>query len=170
MADQSTPSPSSTLSPDPSPTHYGLVDPKVAATMSGLELLQGIADGTQPAPPIGKTLNFRLAAVSDGRALFTGTPGVEVYNPLGVVHGGYVAVLLDSAMGVAVHSKLAAGQSYTTLEFKVNFVRPVTATTGEVRAEGSVVHMGRRTAVAEAKLVDGQGKLYATASTTCILL
>ncbi|MBI2683199.1 MAG: PaaI family thioesterase [Acidobacteriales bacterium] len=170
MADHSNPDPSSTLSPDPSPTRYGLIDAKVAATMSGLQLLQGIAAGTLPAPPIGKTLNFRLAEVSDGRSLFTGTPGIEVYNPLGVVHGGYLAVLLDSAMGVAVHSKLAAGQSYTTLEFKVNFVRPVTASTGEVRAEGTIVHVGKRTAVAEAKLVDAQGKLYATASTTCIIL
>ena len=153
----------------PSPTHYGLIDPKVAATMSGRELLQGIVDGTLPAPPIGKTLNFRLAEVGDGSSVFTGTPGIEVYNPLGTVHGGYTAVLLDSAMGVAVHSKLPAGQSYTTLEFKVNFMRPMLESTGEVRAEGKVVHLGKRSAVAEARLMDAQGRLYAFATTTCMI-
>jgi uncharacterized protein (TIGR00369 family) len=152
------------------PTHYGILDPNEAMKMSGLELLQGIVSGKVPAPPIGKTLNFRLVAVEPGRAVFAGIPSVDVYNPLATVHGGYIAVLLDSAMGVAVHSRLAAGQFYTTLEFKVNFVRPVLESTGEVRAEGNIVHFGRRSATAEGRLFDLQGKLYAHATTTCMIL
>jgi uncharacterized protein (TIGR00369 family) len=152
------------------PIHYGIVDPKEAMKLPGIEFMRGIVEGKFPAPPIAKTLNFRLAEVEPGRAVFVSTPSIETYNPLATAHGGYVATLLDSAMGVAVHSKLAAGQFYTTLEFKVNFVRPVLADTGEVRAEGNVVHFGKRSATAEARLYDHDGKLYAHASTTCLIL
>jgi uncharacterized protein (TIGR00369 family) len=152
------------------PIHYGVVDPKEAIKLPGIEFMRGIVEGKFPAPPIAKTLNFRLAEVEPGRAVFFSTPSIETYNPLATAHGGYVATLLDSAMGVAVHSKLAAGQFYTTLEFKVNFVRPVLADTGEVRAEGNVVHFGKRSATAEARLYDRDGKLYAHASTTCLIL
>ena len=154
----------------PAPIHYGVLDPRDAMKMSGMELLQGIIDGKFPAPPIARTLNFRLGDVSPGKSLFIGTPGTEVYNPLATVHGGYIAVLLDSAMGVAVHSMLAAGQFYTTLEFKINFVRPVLETTGEVHAHGSIVHFGKRSATAEGKLTDANGKLFAHGSTTCLIL
>ncbi|MEO5936337.1 MAG: PaaI family thioesterase [Terriglobales bacterium] len=150
--------------------HYGLLDPKIAITMSGMELLQAIIAGKLPAPPIARTLNYGLVEVVPGRAVFAGTPSLDHYNPLATVHGGYIATLLDSAMGCAVHSKLPAGQTYTTLEFKVNFVRPVLDTTGEVRAEGNILHFGKRSATAEGKLVDLAGKVYAHASSTCLIL
>ncbi len=153
----------------PAPIHYGLIDPKVAITMSGMELLAAIIAGKLPAPPIARTLNYGLVEVEPGHAVFAGTPTLDHYNPLATVHGGYVATLLDSAMGCAVHSKLAAGQSYTTLEFKVNFVRPVLDTTGEVRAEGTLIHFGKRSATAEGKLLDAAGKVYAHATTTCLI-
>lgn len=158
------------MNAQPAPVQYGVVDPKEAMKMSGIEFMRGIVDGRFPLPPISKTLNFRLVEVEPGRAVFVGMASVEVYNPLSTAHGGYVATLLDSAMGVAVHSKLAAGQFYTTLEIKVNFVRPVLANTGEVRAEGNVVHFGKRSATAEARLFDGERKLYAHASTTCLII
>jgi uncharacterized protein (TIGR00369 family) len=151
------------------PIHYGIIDPQVAIKMSGMELLQAIVAGKLPAPPIARTLGYRLVEIKPGFAIFAGTPGTEHYNPLSTVHGGYIATLLDSAMGCAVHSKLNAGQSYTTLEFKVNFVRPVLETTGEVRAEGTLVHLGRRSATAEARLLDASGKIHAHASTTCLV-
>jgi len=160
----------SSAQPAQSPVFYGVFDLKQVAHMSGLELLQAILDGKQPAPPIARTLNYRLTEISTGRAVFTGTPSLDHYNPIGTVHGGYVATLLDSAMGCAVHTTLPAGQGYTTLEFKVNFVRPVLDTTGELRAEGVVIHAGKRTATAESRLLDGAGKLYAHATTTCLIL
>lgn len=150
--------------------HYGLIDPKVAATMSGMELLQAIVAGKLPAPPIARTLGYGLTEIEPGRAVFAGIPTTDHYNPLACVHGGYIATLLDSAMGCAIHSKLAAGQSYTTLEFKVNFIRPVLDATGEVRAIGSLIHLGKRSATSEAKLVDSTGKVYAHATTTCMIL
>lgn len=150
--------------------HYGIIDPKIAITMSGMELLHAIIAGKLPAPPIARTLNYRLVEVVPGHAVFAGTPSLDHYNPLATVHGGYIATLLDSAMGCAVHSKLVAGQSYTTLEFKMNFVRAVLETTGEVRAEGNIVHFGKRSATAEGKLVDAAGKIYAHASATCLIL
>jgi uncharacterized protein (TIGR00369 family) len=152
------------------PIHYGLIDPKLAITMSGMDLLQAIVDGKLPAPPIARTLNYGLVEVEPGRAVFAGVPSTDHYNPLATVHGGYIATLLDSAMGCAIHSKLTAGQTYTTLEFKVNFVRPVLHDTGEVRAEGTLVHLGKRVATSEGKLLDASGKVYAHASTTCLIL
>jgi uncharacterized protein (TIGR00369 family) len=149
---------------------YGLIDPEVAKTMSGIELLRAIVAGRFPAPPMAGALDYGVRSVEDGRVVFVGTPKFEFYNPLGMVHGGYAATLLDSAMGCAVHTKLAAGQSYSTLEFKINFVRAVTTQTGEVQAIGQIVHVGKKTAVAEGKLVDSSGKVYATGNTTCIIL
>lgn len=149
--------------------HYGIIDPKVLVSMSGMEALQAIVAGKLPAPPIARTLNYGLVEVEPGRAVFAGTPSTDHYNPLSSVHGGYIATLLDSAMGCAVHTKLAAGQGYTTLEFKVNFVRPVLETTGEVRAIGTIVHFGKRSATAEAQLVDAAGKVYAHGTSTCLI-
>jgi len=119
--------------------------------------------------PIGEVLDFALVEVDEGRALFEGTPGAQSYNPLGTVHGGYAATLLDSACGCAVHSRLAATQGYTTLELKVAYHRPVTTATGKLRAEGRVLSFGRRAAFAEAKLTDLNGKLYASATSTLLV-
>ncbi len=139
-------------------------------SLSGLEFLQKLIRKELPRPPISDLMDFGLAEISAGRAVFTGAPAEFHYNPIGVVHGGLAATLLDSAMGCAIHSMLAAGVGYTTLEIKVNFVRPLTAGTGPVRCEASVVHIGGRTATAEGRVVDAAGKLYAHATTTCIVL
>jgi uncharacterized protein (TIGR00369 family) len=149
---------------------YGLIDPAVARSMPGLELLRAIVAGKFPPPPMAGALDYTIRSVDDGRVVFVGVPKFEFYNPLGMVHGGYAATLLDSAMGCAVHTKLTAGQTYSTLEFKINFTRALTVNTGEVEAIGAIVHVGKKTAVAEGKLVDSAGKIYATASTTCIIL
>jgi uncharacterized protein (TIGR00369 family) len=136
--------------------------------MSGLEMLRAlIASGRRP--PIAETLDFDLVEVEKGRALFRGTPGMHAYNPIGVVHGGYAATLLDSACGCAVHASLDAGQSYTTLELKVAYHRALEAGTGPVEAEGKVLTMGRRVAFAEARLVDSSGRLYASATSTLLV-
>ena len=158
------------MSSQTSPIFYGIVDAKQAMSMPGLEFLKAIIAGKMPAPPIARTLNYGLVEIEPGRAVFAGVPTTEHYNPLSCVHGGYIATLLDSAMGCAIHSKLEAGQFYTTLEFKVNFVRPVLETTGEVRAIGTLLHLGKRSATSEAKLVDAAGKVYAHATTTCLIL
>jgi uncharacterized protein (TIGR00369 family) len=148
----------------------GLVDAKTAASLSGLELLTEMAAGRLPGPPIMETLDFRLVEVEQGRAVFEGTPGLKHYNPLGTVHGGYSATLLDSCMGCAVHSTLPKGQTYTTLEFKVSLIRAMTADTGPVRAEGRIISAGRRIATAEGRLTDGKGRLLAHATTTCLVM
>jgi len=148
---------------------YGLVPPETFASMSGLELLQGMIAGRFPGPPIMQLIGFRLAEVDNGRAVFEGTPSLAHYNPLGTVHGGYAATLLDSCMGCAVHTTLPKGVGYTTLEFKVNLVRALTADTGPVRAEGKIVNGGRRVATAEGRLTDAQGRLLAHATTTCLV-
>jgi uncharacterized protein (TIGR00369 family) len=119
---------------------------------------------------IGKTMGFKVVEIEEGRVVFAGTPGREVYNPIGAVHGGYAATLLDSACGCAVHSKLAADQAYTTLELKVSYHKGMTAETGEVRAEGRVIQMGRRAAFAEAKLTDAAGRLLASATSTLLVM
>ena len=118
---------------------------------------------------IGDTLQFRLVEVDDGRAVFSGIPGPHAYNPIGTVHGGYAATLLDSACGCAVHSKLGPTQGYTTLELKVAYHKAMTADTGRVRAEGRVVTIGRRTAFAEARIIDAEGRLYASATSTLLV-
>jgi len=137
---------------------------------SGLEFLQKFALGELPRPPIGALMDFKLLEVGPGRAVFTVEPAEYHYNPIGTVHGGLAATLLDSAMSCAVHSMLPPGVGYTTLEMKVNFVRALTVATGTVRSEGSVIHMGSRTATAEGRIVDLSGKLYAHATTTCLVL
>ena len=142
---------------------------EAARGLSGLEYLRKIASGELPRPPIGALMNFGLAELEEGRAVFTVEPAEYHYNPIGVVHGGLAATLLDSAMGCAVHSTLPAGAGYTTLEIKVNYVRALTAETGTVRCEARAVHIGGRTATAEGRVVDRDGKLYAHGTTTCIL-
>jgi uncharacterized protein (TIGR00369 family) len=140
-----------------------------AAPMSGVAFLQAIMRGDQPPAPIAELMGFRLCEVEVGRVAFEGKPALCHYNPIGTVHGGYAATLLDSAMGCAVHSALEAGMGYATLEIKVNLVRPITVETGPVRAEGALLHRGRRTATAEARLVDAGGRLLAHATCTCLL-
>lgn len=132
------------------------------------QLRQWLATGAQP--PMGQTLGFALTEIDAGRAVFEGTPKQNLYNPLGVVHGGYAATLLDSACGCAVHSRLAVGQSYTTLELKVAFHKAITSRTGRVRAEGHAVTVGRRVAFAEAKLSDESGVLLASATSTLLVI
>ena len=148
---------------------YGVVSAEVLASQDGLSFLQGILTGRLPSPPIARTLAFRLVAVEHGRAVFEGEPRAEFYNPLGSVHGGYTATLLDSAAACAVHSTLAKGEFYTSVELNTNFVRPIGNASGLLRAEGSIIHRGRTVAVAQAQLKDGAGKLYAHATTTCMI-
>lgn len=138
--------------------------------LSGLEQLRRVFE-TPDAPPggMGRTLKFDYVELHKGRVVFGGVPDESVYNPIGVVHGGYAATLLDSATGCAVHSRLKPGQGYTTLELKVAYHRPLTKNTGPVRAEGVVVQLGRRAAFAEAKLTDLNGRLYASATSTLLV-
>ena len=147
----------------------GLVRPAQATGLSGLQLMQGQADGLFPRAPIGATLDFILVEVAHGRAVFQGQPGAAHLNPLGTVHGGWFATLLDSALGCAVHTALPAGKAYTTLELKVNMIRALTPQVPRVRAIGQVIHVGSQTATAEARLVGPDGKLYAHGSTTCLV-
>ena len=147
----------------------GVVAVDVVRPLSGLEFIAALADGRFPRPPIATLLDFRPVEVERGRVVFAATPGEQHLNPLGAVHGGYVATLLDSCMGCAIHTELGPGQSYTTLELKVNFVRRVTPDTGPVRAEGEVIHVGSQVATAEDRLVDASGRLLAHATTTCLI-
>lgn len=150
-----------------SPLGLGTIPHEDVHLYSGRELLQRVVDGLYPAPPIAGLLNFTLTEVDEGRAVFRGLPGERHLNPLGSVHGGWAATLLDSALGCAVHSTLARGEAYTTAEFKVNLTRPITPATGEVVCEGRVIHKGRTLAVSEATLKDGSGKLLAFGTETC---
>lgn len=134
---------------------------------SGLDLLQRLIDGHYPAPPMAAVLNFGLVEVSEGRAVFHGMPGEAHLNPLGGVHGGWAAAILDSALGCCVQTTLARGEAYTTAEFKVNLTRPITPRTGLVACEGRIVHRGRTLAVSEATLKDRDGKLLAFGTETC---
>ena len=139
------------------------------AAMTGLEQMRAIAAGDTGWRGIGHLLNFRAVEVEEGRVVFSGTPGPDVYNPIGTVHGGYAATLLDSACGCACHTRLAPGQGYTTLELKVAYHRAITSATGEVFAEGRVTHFGRRAGYAEATLKDAGGKLLASATSTLLV-
>jgi uncharacterized protein (TIGR00369 family) len=162
-------------SQDPARTRtYSWQDPTVSAqtarALPGIEFLRKIVSGELPAPPIAYALDYALLEVEQGRAVFGIQPAESHYNPIGMVHGGIPCTLLDSAMGCAVHSTLPAGVGYTTLELKVNIVKAISRDTGFLRAEGKLIHAGRSTAVAEGRLVDGAGKLYAHATTTCLIL
>lgn len=142
---------------------------QAARSMSGLEFLQAIGRGELPPPPMARLMDLRLVEVAEGRVVFAVQPAEFHYNPIGVVHGGLACTICDTAMGCAVQSRLPAGSGYTTLELKVNLLRALTLETGPVRCEGTLIHMGRSTATAEARLTDAAGKLYAHATTTCML-
>ncbi len=143
---------------------------KASLSLAGAAFLRAIADRTLPPPPIAELMGFDIEEVGEGRVVFGVQPQEYHYNPIGVVHGGLAATLLDSAMGCAVHSLLPEGRAYTTLELKVNFVRPLKHDIGRVRAIGKVIHMGGKVATAEGSIVDEAGKLYAHATTTCLLM
>lgn len=136
---------------------------------SGLELFQKMMRGELPPPPIAQTLDFAIVEVEKGRVVFQGHPSRAHYNPIGSVHGGYHATLLDSCVACAVQSTLDAGQGYTTIELKVNYLRALTDQVGPVRAEGKVIHTGRQIGTAEGRLYDASGRLYAHATTTCLV-
>ncbi len=147
----------------------GSARPDQVAGMSGMQVFEAMFAGALPRPPIGDTLDFLPVEIEPGRAVFQGQPLPRHYNPLGTVHGGWFATLLDSAVGCAVHASLPAGKSYTTAELKINIVRPLTDKVPLVRAEGKVIHLGARMATAEGRLTGPDGKLYAHASTTCFI-
>ncbi|KQU89362.1 aromatic compound catabolic protein [Variovorax sp. Root318D1] len=147
----------------------GLARPEQIAGKTGLEMMQAMLRGEIPFAAIAKTLDFTLLSVSPGVAVFQGTPLAQHLNPLGTIHGGWIATVLDSALGCAIHTMMPVGRSYTTAELSVNFVRGVTPQVQRVRAEGKVIHCGRQLATAEARLVGPDGKLYAHATTTCLV-
>ncbi|HEY7123919.1 MAG TPA: PaaI family thioesterase [Ktedonobacterales bacterium] len=141
-----------------------------ARAMSGLEYLRAMQRGEFPPSPLAVLMGISAAEIEEGRVVLSVQPAEYHYNPIGVVHGGLAATLLDSAMACAVHSTLPAGEGYTTLEIKVNYVRALTSKTGEVRAEASVIHRGGRVATAEGRLIGPDGTLYAHGTTTCIII
>lgn len=145
------------------------VTARAARQMAGLDFLRAMRDGALPPPPAIVLLGIELVEAERGRVVMRLAPGEHLYNPLGSVHGGMIATLLDSVMGCAVQSMLPSGRFYTTLEIKVNYIRPLSATDATVSAEGKVVQVGRRVAVADGRLTGAAGRLYATASTTCLV-
>jgi uncharacterized protein (TIGR00369 family) len=153
---------------------YSWSDPLAMAAagreLSGIDFLRAVSEGRLPTPPIAATIGIRMLEIEEGRVVFGAEPGEFHYNPIGVVHASLAMTLIDSAIGCAVHSLLPAGVGYTSLETKVNFVRPLTRETGPVSCEGSVIHAGSRVATGEARLLDASGKLYAHGTSTCLIL
>ena len=147
----------------------GLARPEDVAGKTGMEIMNAMLAGKLPYPHIAETLDFSLIEVEPGKAVFQGTPQLKHYNPLGTVHGGWYATLLDSAVGCAVHTMMPAGRGYTTAELSINIVRAASHKTGPLRATGTVIHCGRQLATAEARLVGPDGKLYAHGTTTCLV-
>jgi uncharacterized protein (TIGR00369 family) len=147
----------------------GLASPEQLAGKTGLEIMEAMLRGDIPYAAIAKTLNFTVMEVSPGRAVFQGTPLPQHLNPLGTIHGGWFATLLDSALGCSVHTLMPAGRSYTTAELSVNYVKALLPKIQRVRAEGKVIHCGRQLATAEARLFGPDGTLYAHATTTCLV-
>jgi len=163
-----------TTTPDLRERSYRWEDPRALAAQmegrSGLEFLQGLVSGELPPPPIMATLGAGVESVEQGRVVFTMTPAEYHYNPIGSVHGGVYATLLDSACGCAVQSTLPAGVGYTSLDLSVRFLRPMTSDTGPVRCEGVVVSAGRRVVLARASITDSRDRLLGEATSSCLLL
>ena len=158
------------MNDQPAPTiEYGVTPLQVMASMTGLDFVRAIFDGRLPAPPIMQSIEPFDSTAEPGVIAFHSIPGFRHYNPIGSVHGGYAATLLDSAMGLAVHTALPAGTGYTTLEFKISFIKGMTENTGPVRTEGRTLNVGRRAATAEARITDAKGRLLAHATTTCLV-
>ena len=147
----------------------GVVPIETIMSQTGLEFLAAMVAGKVPQAPMAATLGFRIVEVAQGRAVFEGMPEFRLYNPIGTVHGGFAASLLDSALGCAIFSTMAKGETWTTLELKLNFMRPLSKDTGPVRAEGRIIHRGRALATSEGTIKDQAGKLYAHATTTCMI-
>ena len=147
----------------------GIAHPDQTTGMTGLDILQAMLAGEVPYSHIGETMDFLLIEVAPGTATFQGMPQLKHYNPLGTVHGGWYATLLDSAVGCAVHTLMPAGRAYTTAELSVNIVRSASHKSGPLRAIGTVIHCGKQLATAEGRIVDAGGKLYAHATTTCLV-
>jgi uncharacterized protein (TIGR00369 family) len=148
---------------------YGVVSGDQQRGMSGLEFVQGLVTGALPLNSMAETLGYDIVEASNSRVVITAEPTTAHLNPAGTVHGGLAATLLDSCMGLAIHSTLDKGFGQTTLEFKISLVRPVTPETGLVRAEGSVISRGRRVGTAEGRLIDTQGRILAHGTTTCLI-
>jgi uncharacterized protein (TIGR00369 family) len=148
---------------------YGVTPTEVMASMAGLDFVRAIFDGKLPAPPIMQTVEPFDSTAEPGVVVIHSIPGFRHYNPIGSVHGGYAATLLDSAMGLAVHTMLPAGTGYATLEFKISFIKGMTKDTGPVRTEGRTLNVGGRTATAEARITDAKDRLLAHATTTCLV-
>ena len=147
----------------------GLAQPEHFMGKTGLEQMQAMLEGSMPYPHIAETLDFALVEIEPGKAVFQGTPQLKHYNPLGSVHGGWYATLLDSAVGCAIHTMMPVGRGYTTAELSVNIVRAASHKTGPLRAIGTVIHCGKQLATAEGRIVGPDGKLYAHATTTCLV-
>jgi uncharacterized protein (TIGR00369 family) len=148
---------------------YGVTPTHIMASMPGIDFVRAIFAGQLPTPPILQTVEPFDSTAEPGVITFHSIPGFRHYNPIGSVHGSYAAALLDSAMGLAVHSMLPAGTGYTTLEFKISFIRGMTEDTGPVRSEGRTLNVGRRAATAEGRITDAKGRLLAHATTTCLV-
>ena len=148
---------------------YGTVSVIRRKEMSGLEFVQGLAEGTLPLNTIARTLGYDVTEAASGRVVITAEPSDDHLNPAGTVHGGFSATLLDSCMGLAIQSTLEKGLGSTTLEFKISLVRPITPETGTIRAEGIVLSCGRRVGTAEGRITDSKGRLLAQGTTTCLI-
>jgi len=148
---------------------YGTISTEQQKQMSGLEFAQGLADGTLPLNTMAETLGYDVSEAANGRVVVTAVPDVAHLNPAGTVHGGLAATMLDSCMGLAIHSTLEKGVGSTTLEFKISLVRPITPETGPIKAEGVVLSCGRRVGTAEGRITDQQGRLLAHGTTTCLI-
>lgn len=149
--------------------HFGLIPLETLARLSGLEVLEGMLAGRYPMPPIQEKSGFTIEEIAPGRAVFVGTPRRDFYNPISTVHAGWTATILDSAMACSVWSTLEAGFGFTTMEFKISLLRPITVETGQIRAEAQLLNRGKRAATAEARMKDAAGKLLAHTTTTCII-
>lgn len=147
----------------------GVVSGEELVAGDGLSFLRGIIEGTKPAPPFAEAMDFELVEAEEGRVVFIGTPSVRFFNPLGTIHGGWTATILDSAMACAAHSTLKPGEGYTTLEMKLNYVRPLMPDRGTVRCEGRLIHRGNSIITTEGRLVDARGKLLAHGTETCLV-
>ena len=148
---------------------YGVTPTEVMAEMAGIDFVRAIFAGKLPEPPVMQTVEPFDCTAEPGVVVIHSIPGFRHYNPIGSVHGGYAATLLDSAMGLAVHSMLPPGSGYTTLEFKISFIRGMGEDSGTVRTEGRILNVGRRAATAEARITDAKGRLLAHATTTCLV-
>lgn len=153
----------------PAPTAFGVTPIQTVVGMAGIDFVRAMFANKFPAPPIMQLMGLEDASAEPGFIVMRSMPTFQHYNPLGIVHGGYAATMLDSVMGLTVHSMLPAGKGYTSLEFKVSFIRAMTRDTGQVRSEGRAIHVGRQAATAEARMFDATDRLLAHATTTCLI-